>query len=173
MGSALLKVLQLSVSWHLAWLWLWFIIGMLLYMLKRAYYLVTGPNPVASTYKQFIQRCWIPLLVRGVIDSIFFWICFNPELLAKGMTYLHLTTFAWVASTITQFAPMSFLFGHTIDSFVDTAVSKIPGFKDWLPQMPGPLPPTPAQAELKAQSKAAADQPTIKLFPIALTKDKP
>jgi hypothetical protein len=172
MGSALYKVIQLSVSWHLAWLWLWFIIGMLLYMLKRAYYLVTGPNPVASTYKQFVQRCWIPLLVRGIIDSVFFWICFNPELTAKGLNYLGWTTFAWVAGTITQFAPSSFLFGHTIDSFVDTAVSKVPGFKDWLPQMPGPLPATPAQAAVKAQAKANADAGQPVLLPIPPTKEK-
>src|ERR1700688_3555771 len=133
MGGALYKVLQLSVSWHLAWLWIWFEIGVILYMLKRAYYLVTGPNPVASTYKQFIQRCWIPLLVRGVIDSVVFWLCFNPELLAKGLNYLGWSSFAGVMGMVTQFAPVAFFFGHTIDSFMDTAVSKIPWLHGILP----------------------------------------
>ena len=146
------KIIETTVSLHLVWLWLWFLIGMGLYMLKRAYYLVTGPNPIASTYSQFIRRCWIPLLVRGSIDSVLFWICFNPTLLTSGLNYLGWTNFAGVIGTITQFAPMSFFAGHTIDSFADTAISKIPGLSNFLPQMPGPLPPTLMQAIVKEQA---------------------
>ena len=161
MGDALLKIVSATVSWHLVWLWLWFGIGASLYILKRAYYLVTGPNPIASTYKQFFQRCWIPLLVRTVIDSVVFWACFNPNLLTAGLQYLGAERFAGVVGLATQFAPVAFLFGHTVDSAMDTAISKIPGFKDWLPQMPGPLPPTPLQAVAKAIAKADAKQEDV------------
>jgi hypothetical protein len=154
--DALSKIVEAALSWHLIWLWLWFVIGMGLYMLKRAYYLVTGPNPIASNYRQFIERCWIPLLVRFAIDSIFFWICFNPELAPVVLKNLGWDNFSWVVRVITQFAPCAFLFGHTIDSFADTAISKIPGFKDWLPQMPPPLPPTASQARIKAEAGAEA-----------------
>jgi hypothetical protein len=127
------------MNWHLFWLWLWFLVGMGLYMLKRAYYLVTGPNPIANTYGQFIQRCWIPLLVRSFLDGCIFWACFTPQLLSKGLDYMGWTNFSWVVAMVTQFAVCAALFGHTVDSLMDFAVSKIPGIKDWLPQMPPPL----------------------------------
>lgn len=153
----LTKIVMAAVSLHLVWLWLWFGIGMVLYMAKRAYYLVTGPNPIASTYTQFLQRCWLPLLIRAVIDSVIFWMCFNPTLLTAGLNYLGWEKFAGVSGLITQFAPVAFFFGHTVDSLMDTAISKIPGLNNFLPQMPGPLPPTPAQAEAKAIVKAEAN----------------
>ena len=126
-------------SWHLVWLWLWFLLGMTTYWLKRAYYLVTGPNPVATNYKQFLQRCWIPLVVRGFIDSLFFWALFTPGFADKALAYLGWTSFAWGVTMITQFAPFAAAFGHAVDSVVDFAVSKLPWVRDVLPQMPGPL----------------------------------
>lgn len=161
MGSALYKIVMSSISWSLVWLWVWFLLGTFWYILKRAYYLVTGPNPVAGTYKQFFQRCWIPLLLREVMDGVFFWLCFNPALAAAGLDYLGWSKFAWVVGLLTKFAPVAFLFGHAVDSLSDTIVSKVPGFKDWLPQMPGPLPPTPAQAVVKAVEKAGVNQEDI------------
>jgi hypothetical protein len=156
MGQALLKVVTETVSWHLVWLWLWFEIGVILYIAKRAYYLVTGPNPVASTYSQFIKRCWLPLFIRTTIDSVIFWVCFNPALASDGLNYLGWQKFSWVVGLLTQFAPVAFFFGHTVDSIMDVAVSKIPFLKNFLPQMPSPLAATPAQAEAKAQAKAEA-----------------
>lgn len=126
---------------HEAWLWLWFTLGCLTYWMKRAYYLVTGPNPVASTYGQFIQRCWIPIAVRWFIDSLFFWLAFTPGIADKALTALGWESYAWVVQMITQFAPVAAMFGHSVDSVVDFAVTKIPFLKDVLPQMPGPLKP--------------------------------
>src|SRR5208282_5977274 len=123
------------------WLWLWFTIGMCIYMLKRAYYLVTGPNPIANDYTQFIQRCWIPLLVRFAVDAGFYWVTFYPDLfndvlkLTPWSTTLH--------SPVPQYAVFALFFGMGVDSIVDFAVSKIPWLKDWLPQMPPPLPKNP------------------------------
>lgn len=126
---------------HLLWVWFWFIVGMASYWLKRAYYLVTGPNPVANTYTQFIQRCWIPLLVRGFLESLLFWILFTPGIADKALAYLGWTSYGWAISLITQVAPVAAIFGHALDSVADVAVSKIPLLNTVLPQMPVPLPP--------------------------------
>jgi len=130
---------------HEAWLFLWFFVGMATYMVKRGYYLITGPNPVANTVTQFLRRCWAPLLVRAALESVVFWACFTPELLTAGLNALGWSSASGVVAMITQFAPMAFMFGHTIDSIADIAVNKIPGIKDILPQMPGPLPPASPQ----------------------------
>lgn len=124
---------------HLLWLWLWFSIGMVTYWLKRAYYLVTGPNPIANTYAEFFQRCWIPLLVRAFLDSMVFWALFTPGFIDGALDRLGWASFAWAVRMATTTGFAAALFGHAIDSIVDTAVSKVPGIKDVLPQMPGPL----------------------------------
>jgi hypothetical protein len=127
------------MSKHELWLWGWFIVGMLTYMLKRAYYLVTGSNPIANNYKQFVQRCWIPLLVRGFLESLLFWALFTPGFADKALAYFGWTNFAWAVSMVTQFAVFAAAFGHMVDSVTDFLVSKVPFVKDILPQMPPPL----------------------------------
>jgi hypothetical protein len=137
------------------WLWFWFSIGMGVYMLKRAYYLVTGPNPIANSYSQFIHRCWIPLLIRTAVDAGIYWLTFYPDLL----NYVIKEFTPWSAqlhSPIPQYAVVALFFGMGIDSIVDFAVSKIPWLNNLLPQMPGPLPtssPTDAQAAKLASTK--------------------
>lgn len=126
---------------HLVWLWLWFGIGSLMYWIKRAYYLITGPNPVANNVSQFIKRCWAPLVVRAFLDSMVFWALFTPGFADKALNYLGWTNFSWVVTMVTQFAVFAATFGYTVDSVMDFAVSKTPFIKDWLPQMPGPLKP--------------------------------
>lgn len=126
--------------WNLVWLWLWFLIGMSLYMLKRAYFLVKGPNPVATTYTQFVQVCWIPLLIRAAFDSGIFWACFTPQLVSAGLEYMGWTSFAWAVSVITQFGVCALFFGYSADSIVDFVITKVPFIRDVLPQMPAPLP---------------------------------
>jgi hypothetical protein len=132
------------MSWRLVWLWFWFLIGMSFYMLKRAYYLVTGPNPVANTYVQFFERCWIPLLCRAFIDSMIFWALFTPGFADRALSFLGWDKFAWAISMVTQFAVFAAVFGNSVDSVIDIAVSKIPWLNGWLPQMPGPPPPPPS-----------------------------
>lgn len=124
---------------HEIWLWLWFSIGMGIYMLKRAYFLVTGPNPVANSYTQFVERCWIPLLVRTSVDAGIYWFCFTPQILDQGLTSIGWSKAAYVVAVVTQFAVCAFFFGLAVDSTVDLAVTKVPIVKDWLPQMPPPL----------------------------------
>ena len=123
---------------HELWLWLWFIGGMLVYMLKRAYFLVKGPNPVANTYGQFIEACWIPLLVRLVVDSGVFWATFYPDFLNPVIGKFGLT---WQLHSPMSDMPgfVALFVGLAMDSIIDFAVTKIPFIKDWLPQMPPPL----------------------------------
>lgn len=141
---------------HELWLWLWFFLGMATYWLKRAYYLVTGPNPVATTYKQFLERCWVPLAVRGFLESIVFWLLFTPGIADKALAYLGWDSYSWLPLLATQVPPIAALFGHASDSIADFAFSKIPFIKDILPQMPGPLAATSAQLTVKSEAKADA-----------------
>ena len=125
---------------HELWLWTAYLFGMCIYMLKRAYYLVKGPNPVANTYAQFVVACWIPLFVRAVVDSGVFWATFYPDIFNPLLTRLGLT---WqLHSPMSDMPAVVALFvGLGMDSVVDFAVTKIPWIKDWLPQMPPPLSP--------------------------------
>lgn len=111
-----------------------------MYWLKRAYYLVTGPNSIANSYSQFIERCWIPLLVRFFVDSLFFWALFTPDFSTQALSYFGWTRFAWVISLVIGYAAFAAAFGFMIDVIVDFAIGKIPFIKDVLPQMPAPLP---------------------------------
>jgi|SRR5215467_4801420 len=128
---------------HVEWLWLWFAVGMGFYMLKRAYYLVKGPNPVANTYGQFIKACWIPLAVRAAVDAGLFWASFYPDLMNPVLSRLGLS-FQLHSPMSAIPGPGAFFIGLGVDSAVDFLVTKVPYVKDWLPQMPPPLKALPA-----------------------------
>lgn len=123
---------------HELWQWCWYFFGVATYILKRAYFLVKGPNPVANTYKEFFKVCWIPLLVRTVADSAIFWCGFYPDFANPILSKLG---FSWqLHSPMSAIpAPGVLFIGLGIDSAVDFAVTKIPWLKDWWPQMPPPL----------------------------------
>ena len=123
---------------HLLWLWMWFIFGMITYMLKRSYFLVTGPNPVANNYTEFWIKCWIPLFVRAVEDSAVYWVSFYPDVLNPILSYFGISF--QLHSALPEFGVVALLFGLFVDSAVDFAVTKIPIIRDWQPQMPPPLP---------------------------------
>jgi len=131
--------MHLHANWHEVWLWLWYLIGVFFYWLKRAYYGINPPNPVATGYGHYVQRAWVPLSVRFFADSVIFWMMFTPGLADKGLAALGWEKAAWAVSMATQLAPFSATFGFFIDGAADIAISKIPLVKDALPQMPGPL----------------------------------
>ena len=122
------------------WVWVWFLIGMLSYMLKRSYYGINPPNPVATGYLNYIQRAWVPLLIRGLLESMVFWLAFTPGLADKGLTALGWTSYDWLINVVTSVAPAAAILGHAMDSVADMAISKIP-YLNLLPQMPGALVP--------------------------------
>jgi hypothetical protein len=137
---------------HLVWVWLWYLIGMTSYMLKRAYYGINPPNPVATGYANYLQRAWVPLLIRGLLESLVFWLAFTPGLADKALTALGWTSYDWVINIATTVAPAAAILGHAMDSIADMAISKIP-YINLLPQMPGPLPqPAIVQAQVVEQT---------------------
>lgn len=125
---------------HELGLWAWFFVGVFMYWLKRAYYMINPPNPVALGYVNLLQRAWVPLLVRFFADSVCFWLLFTPGFVDKALSYMGWTNWAWVVQMITQFSVFAAIFGFFVDGILDIAISKVPGIKNALPQMPGPLP---------------------------------
>lgn len=132
---------------HLLWLWLWFQIGVLAYMGQRAFYMITGPRRVATSLGQFVARAGVPLLYRWLGDSLLYWLCFTPQILASLLRWLNCEDCAYVISIVTQFAPCACVFGLTVDVVVDfgisTIVHRIPILGGLWPQMPSPLPSDP------------------------------
>jgi hypothetical protein len=132
------------MSLHLLWLWAWFFIGMAIFMLKRSYWGVYGPSPIGSSYGNYFQRCWVPLLVRFFWDSLIFWICFTPQLLAEGLSLLGWSSLSGGVAVITKFAPCAAGFGYLVDSILDTvaaiAEKHVPFLSGVLPPLPPPLP---------------------------------
>jgi len=153
------------MSWHVAWLWLWFGVGMFTYMLKRAYFLITGPNPVANNWEQFAQRCWPPLLVRIILDSGVYWATFTPAVLVGMLHALGWEQFANAVQAVTQFGFFALFFGFGVDSVLDFAVTKIPWIKDLLPQMPGPLPQKAVVEAQIVEQKVTQLQTTTTVIP--------
>lgn len=136
--------MHLHPNWHEVWLWFWFFFGAAMYWLKRAYYMINPPNPVANGYLHLLQRAWVPLTVRFFADSVLFWMLFTPGFADQAMHYLGWEKAEWAISMVTQFAVFATTFGFFSDGALDIAISKVPILKDVLPQMPGPLPQPPA-----------------------------
>ena len=126
-----------------------------MYWLKRAYYGINPPNPVASSYHHYIQRAWVPLLVRFFLDSLVFWMLFIPGMADKLLASLGWSAMSQAVAMVTKYAVFAAVFGHTVDSITDLAVSKVPFVKDILPQMPGPM---AANVNITDQQLAEAKQ---------------
>lgn len=136
---------------HHLWLWLWFLIGAHAYIAKRAFYMIKGPNPAASTIKQYIHIAGVPIGFRLLVDSGIYWACFSPEVLQAAFKYFGWETAAAVVAVVTRFAVCALFFGLAVDPLMDwaipTLVGKIPFLKDWWPQMPGPIVALPKENE--------------------------
>jgi hypothetical protein len=143
------------LNYHLLWLWAWYIVGAFMYWLKRAYYGINPPNPVATSYSHYIQRAWVPLLVRFFLDSLVFWMLFIPGMADKLLASLGWSAMSQAVAMVTKYAVFAAVFGHTVDSITDVAVSKVPFVKDILPQMPGPM---AANVNITDQQLAEAKQ---------------
>jgi|ERR1700722_9047465 len=159
------------MDWHKVFLWFWFLSGMIIYWIKRAYFLITGPNPVANNLKQFIAVSWMPLLFRAVTDSGIYWATFSPVMLAAGLRYFGLENSAAMVDNITQFGFFALFFGLGVDSAVDVAVTKIPWIKDQWPQMPGPMPQPAIVKAAIVETKVTALETQTTVIPKAKEKD--
>lgn len=128
---------------HLFWLWMWFFVGAGLYMLKRAFYLITGPNPVANSVGQFVKVAGVPLLFRFAVDSAIYWSLFMPQIAQAALQYFGDDTAANIIAILTKYGAAALIFGMAVDPLVDWAIgaffSKLPILKDFWPQMPPPL----------------------------------
>jgi len=128
---------------HHLWLWMWFFFGALTYMVKRAFYLIVGPNPVAHNIGSFLKVAGVPLVFRFIVDSGIYWICFAPEVLQSALKWFGWESAATAIAVMTQYAPVALFFGLAVDPMVDwaipTVIGRIPFFKDFWPQMPGPI----------------------------------
>jgi hypothetical protein len=135
-------------SWVEFIVWLFYLLGMLSYWFKRAYYGINPPNPIARGYRDWLARCWAPLTIRAFLESCLFWVMFTPGIADKALAYLGWDSYEWVVIVVTKVPPIAAFFGHAVDSVADMALSKIPGLNAILPQMPGPL---PQQAVVESQ----------------------
>lgn len=130
------------LSNNIFWMWLWFLCGAMVYIGKRAFYMITGPSPVATGVISYIKVAGIPIAFRLFAESIFYWMLFNPAIAQSALSYFGWEQAASGIAVITKYAPVSALLGLSIDSMADwaipTIIGKIPFLKDWWPQMPGP-----------------------------------
>ena len=130
------------MNWHYGYVWAAFLIGMMAYWFKRAYYGINPPNPIANGYVHWLQRSAVPLVVRALLDSAIFWLMFMPGYVDKILGAVGWSEYEWALTGVVHVPPLAFFLGYAIDSLVDMGVSKIPFINSFLPQMPGPLPPT-------------------------------
>jgi hypothetical protein len=125
------------------WLWLWFGIGAIAYVVKRAYYMITGPNRAANSAAQYVRVAGVPVGFRLLVDSAIYWLCFSPDILQAGLQYIGWGKTAEVVAVVTTYAPCALFFGLFVDAIMDfvipVVIGKLPFLKDWWPQMPGPL----------------------------------
>jgi len=122
-------------------------------MAQRAYYGVQGPHPVATSYHDYAYRCWGPLLMRFVAESLVYWATFTPNVLAGMLRAAGWDSIAGEVSGVTQFGWFAAAFGMFVDFGIDFAVTKVPILRDFWPQMPLPLPaPAVVQAQVVEQT---------------------
>jgi hypothetical protein len=157
------------MSLSLLWLWAWFFAGMSMFMLKRSYWGIYGPSPLGENYADYFRRCWVPLLVRFFWDSLIFWACFTPQLLAGGLNALGWSSMAGVVALITKFAVCAAAFGYMVDSVLDTAAAivakKLPSMSGILPPMPPPLPQKAVVQAAVVETKVTSLQTTTTTVP--------
>ena len=159
---------------HILLVCLCFALGITAYWYKRAYYGINPPQPVATGYIDWLKRSSAPLIVRALVDIMLFWLFFIPGYVDKLLGYLGWSEYEWVIVPVIHVPPLAFFLGLSIDSLVDVGISKIPILRDWLPQMPGPLPQKAVvEAQLVEQTTRVTQlQTTTTEIPNEQSKDK-
>jgi hypothetical protein len=102
-------------------LWVLFLIGQLLYMLKRAYFAVNAKSNPIQSYRSFFGRYGILLLIRGAVGAVIFWgFASYPSVFTKLAS---LVGFSWNLD-IPLIPPLAFFAGLGIDIFLDIVTEK-------------------------------------------------
>ncbi len=114
-------------------LWLSFIIGQVLNILRRANLVGTSRSNPLDTWG-FIARNWVLLLIRGVLGAaLWALLSHNPSVLTDILGH-----FGWEVNLTIPLVPMcAVAFGITVDIFLDWGLEKVPFFKSELPQFRG------------------------------------
>jgi hypothetical protein len=111
-----------------------FILGQLLYLLKRAAYAVRNPNNPTASRRDFLYRNWDVLLFRGGLDQILFWVWVSwPD----GITHLiALTGLSWNFN-IPLNGITAVVAGLVSELILDTISLKVPFLQTEIPQVNG------------------------------------
>jgi hypothetical protein len=111
-------------------LWLFFVLGQLLYILKRAYFSVQGPDHDVNSYAEFVRKYWASLLFRAASGAALFWVfAFYPDLFTKLVGYVGLN----INLTLPTVPPVAFFLGLTSDVALDLISSKVPWLQGQIP----------------------------------------
>ncbi len=122
-----------------ALLWALCVTGQLIYILKRAYFAVQGPDDTINSYRKFFSHFWPVLIFRGSLGLLLFsYVAFHPDVLWSLIS--NLSVFGIIVSdkwhfllTIPMVPPTAFGFGLAIDFLLDWASVKIPWIKERIP----------------------------------------
>lgn len=130
-------------------LYLIFLAGQILYILKRADMAVKSKTHPVKSKGEFIADNWVPLLIRVSFESIFFWVWRHVSF-AVITGWLHLTAIIPDAAAAAYTSPWgAFALGFSADCLLDWASTspKVPQvIRNWISEeIPIPPPVLPAQ----------------------------
>lgn len=114
-------------------LWVFFVFGQLLYMLKRAYYAVSAKENPVNSYGSFFAKFWIVLLIRAAAGAVIFWTFASyPDAFTKAAQLFGLT---WNLN-VPLIPPLAFFAGLGIDVLLDLATAKSKWIQKLIPKGP-------------------------------------
>lgn len=111
--------------------WAFFIIGQCLYVLLKAWRVVTSPkSPTIPTYSAYFGRYWIPLVARVFAASCLF-------ILVQAGSGSFTSSFAPDLFSNVKSCGLSGLCGLGTDALLEKFTDKVPFFKNFLPDANG------------------------------------
>jgi hypothetical protein len=138
----------------MGWIWLFYFLGQVVHILKRADQSVGSPDHRAETYKHFLLMYWPSLTIRLFLCTVAFllWIE-SPDVVTQLTAGFNLP--------LTLSKATAALFGYFSDSILDWVLEKFPRLKRDLPKdapESNPLSITGAKAtDGQSDSKSSVD----------------
>jgi len=102
-----------------------FFAGLLLALINKADDRARGNDPNVPKWPRYFTEYWIPLTTRAAIETAIFALLFNAEILKQGLEAIGWTNWAWATMMVTQFLPVAFLFGLSVDPIMEKIVNKL------------------------------------------------